>query len=155
MNSAQSKLFEKLTSLQKQFCLAYLDNGNASHAYRVACEKIGKKIPKGVSASASRMLTNANVSIFIDSIRNDVSQPPENKLNNNANRVVASRDEKRLMLANIVQIRINACKEAKGKMSMADAVSAIAELNRMDNEYENKVIDNQSTKKTFRITVVK
>ena len=155
LNPKQTKLFDKLTGLQKQFCLVYLDVGNGTKAYRVACERIGRTIPNGVSASASRLLKNVNVNNFINSVKNDVSQPPENKLQNKISQVVASREEKRLMLANIVQIRIKAAKKSEGKMSMADAVSAIAELNKMDNEYEVKIVDTQATKKTFRITVIK
>lgn len=57
-----------LTPKQEAFCLAYLETGNASEAYRRAYSAQNMK-PESVAVAASRALSNAKVALRISELR--------------------------------------------------------------------------------------
>ncbi len=59
---------EYLTIKQEAFCLAYLETGNASAAYRRAYNA-GRMKTAAVHVSASRLLGNAKVALRIRELR--------------------------------------------------------------------------------------
>lgn len=57
-----------LTPKQEAFCLAYLETGNASEAYRRAYSAEKMK-PESIAVAASRMLSNAKVALRLSGLR--------------------------------------------------------------------------------------
>lgn len=57
-----------LTVKQEAFCLAYLETGNASEAYRRAYSAQNMK-PESVAVAASRALSNAKVALRVSELR--------------------------------------------------------------------------------------
>lgn len=57
-----------LTPKQEAFCLAYLETGNASEAYRRAYSAQNMK-PESVAVAASRALSNAKVALRVSELR--------------------------------------------------------------------------------------
>lgn len=53
-----------LTPKQEAFCLAYIETGNASEAYRRAYDADGMK-PGSINVNASKLLTNAKVALRV------------------------------------------------------------------------------------------
>ena len=57
----------ELNPKQERFCQIYVDTGNASEAYRQAYNSKAKQ--ESVAVSASRLLSQANVSLRVEQIR--------------------------------------------------------------------------------------
>lgn len=57
-----------LTPKQERFCLAYLETGNASEAYRRAYSAENMK-PESIAVAASRVLSNAKVALRLAELR--------------------------------------------------------------------------------------
>ena len=57
-----------LTSKQESFCLAYIENGNASEAYRLTYNAEKMK-PETVNRSAKELLDNTKITARIEEIR--------------------------------------------------------------------------------------
>lgn len=57
-----------LTQKQENFCLAYVETGNASEAYRQSYDA-SKTKPENIAAEASRLLANPNISTRVEELR--------------------------------------------------------------------------------------
>ena len=64
---------KQLTQKQINFCHKYIECGNASEAYRFAYNAENMK-PATVTVSASQLLSDHNVTIMIESLRNDAAK---------------------------------------------------------------------------------
>ena len=62
-----------LTPKQESFCLAYLETGNASEAYRRSYSAGGMK-PESVNRKAKEVLDNVNIAARIEELREPVRQ---------------------------------------------------------------------------------
>jgi len=62
-----------LTPKQEAFCLAYLETGNASEAYRRAYDAANMK-PEVISVKACELLKNGKVSVRIEELQSEVSE---------------------------------------------------------------------------------
>ena len=58
-----------LTPKQEKFCLAYVECGNASEAYRRAYPRAKNWKPEAVNVAASRLLANAKVSLRVEELK--------------------------------------------------------------------------------------
>ena len=58
----------KLTHKQEMFCLAYIETGNASEAYRQAYNS-SKMKPESVNESASRLLADVKIAARLEQLR--------------------------------------------------------------------------------------
>lgn len=58
----------KLTPKQENFCLAYLETGNASEAYRRAYNAQNMK-PESINVNASKLLSGAKIAQRLDELR--------------------------------------------------------------------------------------
>lgn len=63
----------KLTHKQEMFCLAYVETGNASEAYRRAYDT-GKMKPESVNESASRLLADVKIVARLEQLRAPVRE---------------------------------------------------------------------------------
>lgn len=64
---------EGLTPKQEAFCLAYIETGNASEAYRRSYN--AKKMKTGsINVNASKLLSNANIALRVEQLRADTLQ---------------------------------------------------------------------------------
>lgn len=61
----------KLTPKQEAFCLAYLETGNASEAYRRAYNASNMK-PESINVNASKLLSDAKIALRLDELRKPV-----------------------------------------------------------------------------------
>jgi phage terminase small subunit len=59
-----------LTPKQESFCLAYIESGNASEAYRRAYNA-GKMKPRTIAVKASELLKNGKVTVRLEGLRAD------------------------------------------------------------------------------------
>jgi phage terminase small subunit len=57
-----------LTPKQENFCLAYLETGNASESYRRAYDAENMK-PESINVNASKLLSDAKVALRIEELR--------------------------------------------------------------------------------------
>ncbi|MFG0827888.1 terminase small subunit [Pseudomonas sp. CJQ_7] len=57
-----------LTPKQEAFCLAYLETGNASEAYRQSYSAANMK-PESINVNASKLLSNAKVALRLEELR--------------------------------------------------------------------------------------
>ena len=62
-----------LTPKQENFCLAYLETGNASEAYRRAYDAENMK-PDSVNVNASKLLADAKVALRLEELREPIMQ---------------------------------------------------------------------------------
>lgn len=58
----------QLTEKQERFCVAYIEKGNASEAYRLAYDA-GNMKPETVTKRASELIANANVAQRVSELR--------------------------------------------------------------------------------------
>ncbi|WP_426032705.1 terminase small subunit [Cypionkella sp. TWP1-2-1b2] len=59
-----------LTAKQESFCLAFVETGNASEAYR-RCYDVGEKTkPEAIWTKSSQLLANGKVRARVDALRN-------------------------------------------------------------------------------------
>ena len=63
----------KLTHKQEKFCLAYIETGNASEAYRQAYSS-SKMKPESVNESASRLLAAVKIAARLEQLRAPVRE---------------------------------------------------------------------------------
>lgn len=63
----------KLTQKQENFCLAYLETGNASEAYRKAYNADGMK-PETVNRKAKELLDNGKITARLEELRKPVTE---------------------------------------------------------------------------------
>jgi phage terminase small subunit len=61
----------KLTQKQETFCLAYVETGNASEAYRRAYNA-GKMKPESVNVNASKLMADAKISLRVAGLKADL-----------------------------------------------------------------------------------
>lgn len=61
----------KLTPKQENFCLAYLETGNASEAYRRAYDADGMT-PGSINVKASELLSNVKIAVRLDELREPI-----------------------------------------------------------------------------------
>jgi phage terminase small subunit len=61
----------KLTQKQESFCLAYVETGNASEAYRRAYNA-GKMKSESVNVNASKLLAGAKISLRVAGLKADL-----------------------------------------------------------------------------------
>lgn len=73
MNEEQTKLFEKLTPLQKEIALNSISGMNDIDSYKASSGKA--KSENTMKASVSQILTNLNVKAFIKSMANHIVNP--------------------------------------------------------------------------------
>lgn len=57
-----------LTPKQESFCLAYLETGNASEAYRRSYD-VGKMAPESVNRKAKELIDNGKIAARLDELR--------------------------------------------------------------------------------------
>lgn len=58
----------KLTAKQESFCIAYIETGNASEAYR-RCYACGKMKPEAISVEAFKMTENPKITLRLKELR--------------------------------------------------------------------------------------
>ena len=76
----------KLTPKQEAFCLAYLETGNASEAYRQAYDSSNMK-PETVNRNAKSMLDNSKIAAMLDELREPVRKKAMLTLENHLERL--------------------------------------------------------------------
>lgn len=64
---------QKLTIKQENFCLAYVETGNASEAYRRAYD-VGEMLPASINRLAFELLENIKITSRISELRSTVMQ---------------------------------------------------------------------------------
>lgn len=64
---------QKLTIKQENFCLAYVETGNASEAYRRAYDT-EDMLPSSINCKASELLDNVKITDRINELRSSVMQ---------------------------------------------------------------------------------
>lgn len=57
-----------LTPKQESFCLAFIETGNASEAYRRSYDAVNMK-PESVAVNASKLLASAKVALRVEELR--------------------------------------------------------------------------------------
>ena len=62
-----------LTVKQEAFCLAYMETGNASEAYRQAYDA-ENMIPESIHVASCRLLDNANVTLRVEELKEEAKQ---------------------------------------------------------------------------------
>lgn len=67
---------EKLTPKQEAFCLAYVETGNASEAYRRAYSA-GSMKPDVIAVKASELLKNGKVTVRVQELQGDIQKRHE------------------------------------------------------------------------------
>jgi phage terminase small subunit len=60
-----------LTTKQENFCLAYIETGNASEAYRTAYDTAKMK-PESINRKAKELLDNGKITARLDVLRQDI-----------------------------------------------------------------------------------
>lgn len=100
----------KLTPKQESFCLAYLETGNASEAYR-QCYEASRSSAKTITESASKLLAQPNISARIAELRAAIVE-----------KVVWERQDSLLVLAAVAR---SATEPATSR------IAAVKELNAM------------------------
>ncbi|CAB5670349.1 terminase small subunit [Providencia hangzhouensis] len=60
-----------LTTKQENFCLAYIETGNASEAYRTAYDTAKMK-PESINRKAKELLDNCKITARLDVLRQDI-----------------------------------------------------------------------------------
>ena len=63
----------KLTAKQEAFCLAYIETGNASEAYRMAYDASNMK-PETVNRKAAELMNNGKITARVDELRKPIMQ---------------------------------------------------------------------------------
>lgn len=63
----------KLTPKQESFCLAYLETGNASEAYRTSYDA-SKMKPESINVNASKLLADAKITLRLAELRQPIMQ---------------------------------------------------------------------------------
>ena len=63
----------KLTHKQEKFCLAYIETGNASEAYRQSYNT-SKMKPESINESASRLLADVKIAARLEQLREPVRE---------------------------------------------------------------------------------
>lgn len=61
----------KLTAKQEAFCLAYIETGNASEAYRRSYSASGMK-PETINTKSSELMANGKIAARLDELREPV-----------------------------------------------------------------------------------
>ncbi|WAV89339.1 terminase small subunit [Oxalobacter aliiformigenes] len=84
----------ELTQKQENFCLAYIETGNASEAYRKAYNA-AKASEKSVWESASKMLDNPKVISRLEALREQAARRALLTLERHLEELAALRDEAR------------------------------------------------------------
>ena len=64
---------KRLTQKQENFCLAYIETGNASEAYRKAYNADGMK-PETVNRKAKELLDNGKITARLEELRKPVAE---------------------------------------------------------------------------------
>jgi len=101
-----------LTQKQEAFCLAYVETGNASEAYRRSYNAENSK-PESINVNASKMLADAKVAQRVEELRSElVAQSLWTRENS-------------------VKALINAYKVAEVQQQAAGMTGAVKELNAM------------------------
>lgn len=80
-----------LTPKQEKFCIAYLDTGNASEAYRQAYDA-GKMKPETITRNAKAMLDKNNIATRLAELRAPVIQKAKMTLETHLATLAALRD---------------------------------------------------------------
>lgn len=116
-----------LTPKQENFCMAYIESGNASAAYRQSylAEKMK---PETVNRKATELMANGKIAARVELLQEAAKE-----------RFEISVDKKKAWLVDIIE---HSVKEESWNGS--EAIKAIAEVNKMDGDYapsktENKV----------------
>ncbi len=81
----------KLTPKQEKFCLAYLETGNASEAYRRAYDAVRMK-PATVNRKAFELLENGKVTAHLDDLRRPAVEAAQVTLEDHLHQLAALRD---------------------------------------------------------------
>ena len=84
----------ELTQKQENFCLAYIETGNASEAYREAYNAAGSS-EKSVWESASKMLDNPKVISRLEALREQAARRALLTLERHLEELATLRDEAR------------------------------------------------------------
>jgi phage terminase small subunit len=79
-----------LTPKQENFCLAYLETGNASEAYRRAYDAENMK-PESINVNACKLLADAKIALRLDELR----EPIINRHNVTVDSLIAELEEAR------------------------------------------------------------
>ena len=117
---------KKLTPKQEKFCLAYIQTGNASEAYRQAYDA-GKMSEKVIHNKASDLLKRGDIGVRLEELRERACKVFDVTI-----------EEKKKWLKLTVDMGLKTKTDAWGNKvahNLAAAVSAVAELNRMDGDH--------------------
>ena len=126
----QLSFYDKMTPLQREYCNEFLACGSKSGAYRNACKNLDIVAATRAREASQVLSKRKNVAAFLLSFRNEGYRKTLKD-------ILGSREEKRELLLTIVQLKIDHAKRIFDKgltCSMTDAISAIAELNKMDGD---------------------
>ena len=107
---------EKLTVKQEKFCLAYVETGNASEAYRRSYDTEESKY-KSVNEKASRLLSQSHIRARVDKLMSELKQIHQKTMSDLLNDLEEAR-----------QIAI----ETKAPAAMISATMSHARLTGMD-----------------------
>ena len=118
---------KKLTPKQEAFCLSYIETGNASEAYRQAYDVGLKTKPETVNRKAKELLDNGKITARVEELRERACKAFDVTI-----------EEKKKWLKHTVDMGLKTKTDAQGNKvahNLAAAVSAVAELNRMDGDH--------------------
>lgn len=139
-----------LSNQQRKFCEEYVNNGNnGTQAYLKAYKTCKKE--ETAKASASRLLTNVNVTEYIEELRTALKK-----------KAIMTAEERMIWLTGVVLGNVKEKVYYEGEESereayLNDKMKAMDMLNKMNGEYINKLELSNNQEKPFevKITVVK
>lgn len=123
----------KMTQKQERFCLAFIQSGNASEAYRQAYPKSKKWKDSAVNVNASKTMTITKVLLRVEELREQA-----------AAKAITTKQDKAAWLKEVVErsLQHEPVIDSDGnetgiyKFAAADVIRAIAEMNKMEGHYE-------------------
>ncbi len=129
-----------LTIKQENFCLKFVEAGNASEAYRCSYNA-GKMKPETINRSATELLANPMITARIKELQAEAKK-----------RLDYTADEKRLLLMEVIErsLQYKAVVNNEGKpigeykFDAGSVIRAIAELNKMDGDYAAQKIEQKT-----------
>ncbi|NOQ76183.1 MAG: hypothetical protein GQ475_00035 [Methylococcaceae bacterium] len=109
---------EKLTLKQENFCLKYVECGNASASYRHAFDA-NRMQATSINVNASKLLAKTKVALRVKELQEESKARSD-----------ISTDQKKLWLKQVIESAIS-----EESYNGSDVIRAINELNRMDGDH--------------------
>lgn len=112
-----------LTIKQDNFCLAYVQNGNAAESYK-QCYNTENMKPESIYRKATELMANGTIKARIEELRSKT-----------VSKAIMGVEERKELLTKIAQ---NVTFDKEGNAGFNDATKAIEILNKMDGIYIQK-----------------